>query len=224
MLRGKTYLVTGSTDGIGKQTITKLAAAGANVLIHGRNADKVANVSKQVSAAAAGGKISSYTFDMSSFADVRNFAEAVRADHPSIHVLINNAGIFSRQKAFSKDGIEMTWAVNALAPFLLTSLLLDTVTERIVNVGSMALASSMDFNNLQQEKGFSGHNAYSVSKLANLMFSNQLAPMMRQRGVTVNCVHPGIIATNVLRDGWGGGGSDAKVRRLTVASCYSVHH
>ena len=115
-----------------------------------RNADKVANVSKQVSAAAAGAKISSYTFDMSSFADVRNFAEAVRADHPSIHVLINNAGIFSRQKAFSKDGIEMTWAVNALAPFLLTSLLLDTVTERIVNVGSMALASSMDFNNLQQ--------------------------------------------------------------------------
>ena len=115
-----------------------------------RNADKVANVSKQVSAAAAAGKISSYTYDMSSFADIRKFAEAVRADHPSINVLINNAGIFSKQKAFSKDGIEMTWAVNALAPFLLTSLLLDTVTERIVNVGSMALASSMDFNNLQQ--------------------------------------------------------------------------
>jgi len=115
-----------------------------------RNAEKVANVSKHVSAAAAGGKISSYTFDMSSFADVRKFAEAVRADHPSINVLINNAGIFSKQKAFSKDGIEMTWAVNALAPFLLTSLLLDTVTERIVNVGSMALAGSMDFNNLQQ--------------------------------------------------------------------------
>jgi len=115
-----------------------------------RNAEKVANVSKQISAAAAGGKISSYTFDMSSFADVRKFAEAVRADHPSINVLINNAGIFSKQKAFSKDGIEMTWAVNALAPFLLTSLLLDTVTERIVNVGSMALAGSMDFNNLQQ--------------------------------------------------------------------------
>lgn len=117
-----------------------------------RNAEKVANVSKQISAAAAGGKISSYTFDMSSFADVRKFAEAVRADHPSINVLINNAGIFSKQKAFSKDGIEMTWAVNALAPFLLTSLLLDTVTERIVNVGSMALAGSMDFNNLQQVK------------------------------------------------------------------------
>lgn len=210
MLRGKTFLVTGSTDGIGKQTVTKLAAAGADVLIHGRNADKVAYIIKQVSTAAAGGKISSYTFDMSSFADVKKFAEAVRADHPSINVLINNAGIFSKQKAFSKDGIELTWAVNALAPFLLTSLLLDTVTERIVNVGSMALASSMDFNNLQQEKGFSGHNAYSVSKLANLMFSNQLAPMMRQRGVTVNCVHRGIIATNVLHDGWGGGGSDAK--------------
>lgn len=130
--------------------IGTLHLPGPYVCAHCRNADKVANVSKQVSAAAAGGKILSYTFDVSSFADVRKFAEAVRADQVSINVLINNAGIFPKQKAFSKDGMEMTWAVNALAPFLLTSLLLDTVTERIVNVGSMALASSMDFNNLQQ--------------------------------------------------------------------------
>lgn len=209
-MRGKTYLVTGSTDGIGRQTVTKLAAAGADVLIHGRNPEKVAKVREEVVAAAAGGKVSSYTYDMSSFAGVRRFADAVKADYQTIDVLVNNAGIFSKQKALSHDGIEMTWAVNTLAPFLLTSLLLNTVRERIVNVGSMALASSMDFNNLQQEKGFSGHNAYSVSKLANLMFSNELAPLMKQQGVTVNCVHPGIIATNVLHDGWGGGGSNAK--------------
>ena len=115
-----------------------------------RNPDKVARVSQQISAAADGGKISSYTYDMSSFADVREFAAAVKADHFAIDVLINNAGMFSKQKASSKDNIEMTWAVNALAPFLLTSLLLNTVKDRIVNVGSMALASNMDFDNLQQ--------------------------------------------------------------------------
>ena len=89
---------------------------------------------------------------MSSFNDVRDFADAVKADHPRIDVLVNNAGIFANQKMQSQDGIEMTWAVNVLAPFLLTSLLLDTVKERIINVGSMALASNMDFDNLQQVK------------------------------------------------------------------------
>lgn len=115
-----------------------------------RNPEKVAKVREEVVAAAAGGKVSSYTYDMSSFADVRRFADVVKADYQTIDVLVNNAGIFSKQKALSHDGIEMTWAVNTLAPFLLTSLLLNTVRERIVNVGSMALASSMDFNNLQQ--------------------------------------------------------------------------
>ena len=92
---------------------------------------------------------------MSSFADVRKFAEAVKADHPAIDVLINNAGVFSKQKALSKDSIEMTWAVSTLAPFLLTSLLLNIVKDRIVNVGSMALASNMDFDNLQQVRSSS---------------------------------------------------------------------
>ena len=115
-----------------------------------RNPEKVAALAEQVKAAGGGGRISAYTYDLSSFAEVRKLAEAVKADHKNINVLINNAGVFSKQKAMSHDGIEMTWAVNMLAPFLLTSLLLDGVKERIVNVGSMALASSMDFDNLQQ--------------------------------------------------------------------------
>lgn len=115
-----------------------------------RNPEKVAALADQVKVAAGGGQVSAYTYDLSSFAEVKKLAEAVKADHKSIDVLINNAGVFSKQKTMSHDGIEMTWAVNMLAPFLLTSLLLGAVKERIVNVGSMALASSMDFDNLQQ--------------------------------------------------------------------------
>lgn len=105
---------------------------------------------EHIKAAGGGGKVSAYTYDLASFAEVRKLAEAVKAEHKKLDVLINNAGIFAKQKTLSKDGIELTWAVNMLAPFLLTSLLLDTIQERIVNVGSMALASKMDFDNLQQ--------------------------------------------------------------------------
>ena len=115
-----------------------------------RNATKVASVVQHAKAAGGGGIMSSYTYDLSAFASIEQFANHVKAEHPSIDVLVNNAGIFSQQKAVSDDGIELTWAVNALAPFLLTALLLDRVKERVVNVGSMAMAHTMDFDNLQQ--------------------------------------------------------------------------
>lgn len=115
-----------------------------------RNPEKVAALQEHIKAAGGGGKVSAYTYDLASLAEVRKLAEAVKAEHKRLDVLINNAGIFAKHKTFSKDGIELTWAVNMLAPFLLTSLLLDTIQERIVNVGSMALASNMDFDNLQQ--------------------------------------------------------------------------
>ena len=115
-----------------------------------RNAEKVGQVLQDAKAAGEGGTMSSYTYDLSGFASIKQFASHVKAEHSTIDFLVNNAGIFSEQKAVSDDGIELTWAVNALAPFLLTALLLDTVKERIVNVGSMALAHAMDFDNLQQ--------------------------------------------------------------------------
>lgn len=105
---------------------------------------------EHIKAAGGGGKVSAYTYDLASFAEVRKLAEAVKAEHQRLDVLINNAGIFANHRMLSKDGIELTWAVNTLAPFLLTSLLVDTIQERIVNIGSMALASNMDFDNLQQ--------------------------------------------------------------------------
>lgn len=99
---------------------------------------------------AKGGKISSYTYNLASLSQIRKFAEAVKADHKNIDVLINNAGVFETQRSLSEDGYEMTWAVNVLAPFLLTSLLSDIVTDRIVNVSSISAGSSIDFDNLQQ--------------------------------------------------------------------------
>lgn len=123
-------------------------------------------------------------------------------------MLSNNAGIFAERLQKSEDGYELTWAVNVMAPFLLTSLLLDSITERIVNVSSISASSSIDFDNLQQEKGFSSHNSYSLSKLASQFFTRDLADVTRSRGVTANCLDPGTVNTKMLYAGWGPCGID----------------
>ncbi|DBA70502.1 TPA: hypothetical protein ACH3X2_011903 [Trebouxia sp. C0005] len=209
-LAGKKYLITGSTDGIGQHTASKLLAAGADVIIHGRNPKKLAEISKILASAAKGGKIASYLCDLGSFADIRHFAEAVKAEHSTINVLINNAGVFENSKSLSKDGYEMTWAINVLAPFLLTSLLKDIITEHIVNVSSISAGRSIDFDNLQQEKGYSGDDSYALSKLASMMFTYDLAELMKPKGVTVNCLDPGTVNTKLLIAGWGACGIDIK--------------
>lgn len=147
-LSGRTYFVTGSTDGIGQHTALKLADAGADVIVHGRNPEKVAAACKRLSG--KGGKITSYTCDLSSFAQIRKLTDKIKADFSPINVLINNAGVFEQRKMLSEDGFEMTWAINVLAPFLLTSLLKEIITERIVNVSSISASSRIDFDNLQQ--------------------------------------------------------------------------
>lgn len=209
-LVGKSYLVTGSTDGIGRHTAMKLVSAGADVIIHGRNSHKVTDTLKQLTAAAKGGKVYSYVCDLASFSDIRQFADAVKAKHTSVNVLINNAGVFENNKSLSKDGFEMTWAINVLAPFLLTCLLLDTVTERIINVSSISAGRSIDFDNLQQEKGYSGDDSYALSKLASMMFTYDLAELMKSRSVTVNCLDPGTVNTKLLIAGWGACGINVK--------------
>ncbi len=112
--------------------------------------EKVTITKRDLDSIAKGGKISSYTYNLASLSQIRKFAEAIKADHKSIDVLINNAGVFETQRSLSEDGYEMTWAINVLAPFLLTSLLKDVVTDRIVNVSSISAGSSIDFDNLQQ--------------------------------------------------------------------------
>lgn len=207
-LSGKTYLITGSTDGIGLHTARRLAAAGADVIVHGRSADKIKKVQQEL--ARQGSQISSYTCDLASLSQIRQFAEAVKADHKSIDVLINNAGVFETRKSLSEDGFELTWAVNVLAPFLLTALLKDIVTERIVNVSSISAGSRIDFDNLQQEKGFSSHDSYSLSKLASPMFTFELAELMKPKGIVVNCLDPGTVNTKMLLAGWGACGIEVQ--------------
>ncbi|KAL4428803.1 hypothetical protein ABPG77_005241 [Micractinium sp. CCAP 211/92] len=207
-LSGQVYLVTGATDGIGAHTARRLASQGATVLVHGRSEARVQQAVQEVAAAgsAAGGAARGYVEDLASLAAVRQLAADVRSDFPGgIHALINNAGVYETQLRKSQDGLEMTWAVNVAAPFLLTACLLGTVQRRIVNVASISAASSIDFDNLQQERGYSAHGAYSLSKLADILFTYELADRLRAAGspITANCLDPGTVNTKMLFAGWG---------------------
>ncbi|WIA23484.1 hypothetical protein OEZ85_000229 [Tetradesmus obliquus] len=212
--QGRVYLVTGSTDGIGLHTATKLAQAGATVLVHGRSKERVdravASICKAAGNSSSSSSVKGYTADLSSLADVRQLAAAVQADHPQLYALVNNAGVYETQKKLSADGFENTWAVNVLAPFLLTSLLWQSVQGRIVNTASISAASHIDMANLQQERGYSAHDAYSLSKLCNIIFTLKLAELLQQQGssVTANTLDPGTVNTKMLLAGWGRIGID----------------
>ena len=204
-MENRTVLVTGATDGIGKETALQLARMGANVLIHGRNEDKGAKVLEELKLNAGEGKFSFYKADFSSLAEVKHMADEIKRNQAKLHVLINNAGNLYKERKISADGYEMTFAVNYLAPFLLTQLLLDllklSAPARIVNVASSAHMSvkNVDLDNLQGERGYNPFTAYSLSKLGNVLFSQSLAKKLAGTGVTVNSLHPGVVATKLLR-------------------------
>ncbi|GAB4819829.1 hypothetical protein N2152v2_006875 [Parachlorella kessleri] len=170
-----------------------------------RSKSRVENAVSSIIKATGNDKVQGYTADLGSLAAIRQLAEELRQQHPRISTLINNAGVFETQKRVSQDGFEMTWAVNVLAPFLLTGLLLDTITDRVVNVSSISAAGQIDFNNLQQERGFSSHNSYSLSKLCSMLFTYELARRLKAAGssVTANCLDPGTVNTKMLTAGWG---------------------
>ena len=210
-MKTKTILITGTTDGIGKQTALDLAKTGATILLHGRNPARGERVLREIRNATGNGRIEIFIADLASLKQVRNLAEQVHQKHDSLDVLINNAGVYETTRKITQDGFEMTFAVNHLAPFLLTLLLLDLLIKsapsRIINVSSIAHASSIDFENLQGEKHYGGYEAYSLSKLCNILFTYELAQRLKGGGVTVNCLHPGVINTKLLKTGWGMGGS-----------------
>ena len=207
----KKILVTGSTDGIGKQTALDLAQIGATMLLHGRNPARGERVVDEIKRATGNDRIEIFIADFSSLNDVRSLAEQVRQKYNTLDVLINNAGVYETRHRTSEDGLELTFAVNHLAPFLLTYLLLDLLKKaapsRIINVSSIAHASSIDFENLQGEKHYGGYEAYALSKLCNILFTYKLARLLEGSGVTANCLHPGTISTKLLKAGWGVGGS-----------------
>ena len=199
----KTILITGATDGIGRQTALELAEMGATVLIHGRNAAKGEKTVKHIIEETGNRKIFLHIADLSSQYEIRRLAQEITNKYSRLDVLINNAGVFMKNRELTEDNIEMTLAVNNLAPFLLTFLLLDLLKKsspsRIINVSSAShLRSKLDFDNLQGEKHYDGYDSYSISKLGILLFTYELADKLKDTGVTVNALHPGVIATKLL--------------------------
>lgn len=199
-MNGKVCLVTGGTNGIGKATAQALAQMGATVVIVGRDAQKAALVSKEIQESSGNPNVDWLLADLSSQQDIRRLASEFKIKYLKLHVLINNAGGTFMTRQLSVDGIEMTFSLNHLAYFLLTNLLLDTILAsspaRIINVSSDAHSGGkIEFDNLQGERSYSGIGPYGNSKLANILFTNELARRLEGTGVTVNALHPGLVST-----------------------------
>jgi NAD(P)-dependent dehydrogenase (short-subunit alcohol dehydrogenase family) len=194
-LDGKTALVTGSTDGVGRLVALKLGADGARVLVHGR--DQARGEETVAAIVKGGGSAAFLAADLSRMSEVRQLADAVRATTPRLDILVNNAGIGtgggSARRQESADGYELRFAVNYLSGFLLTHLLLPTIRAsapaRIVNVSS-AGQQAIDFSDVMLTKGYSGARAYCQSKLAQILFTIDLAAALEGSGITVTCLHP----------------------------------
>ena len=192
-------LVTGSTDGIGRQVAHQLAAGGMRVIVHGRSKPKVDATLDALRGELPGADLDGVSFDVGTLAGVRRGAEQLaRLD---VHVLVNNAGIFASERVITSDGLEMTFAVNYLGPFLLTELLADKL-DRVVNVASIAhTRGRLHFDDLTFANGYTGYAAYAQSKLANVMHARSLHD--HHPKMTAFSVHPGAVATKLLRAGFG---------------------
>jgi NAD(P)-dependent dehydrogenase (short-subunit alcohol dehydrogenase family) len=197
-LDGQVILVTGATDGLGRALAAELAGEGATVLVHGRDPGRIAATAEELTAKAGPGRVRSYQADFSALGQVRELAGQVIAAEPRLDVLVNNAGIGmdvpgggARQE--SEDGYELRFAVNYLSGFLLTRLLLPLLTSsapsRIVNVSSLG-QQAIDFGDVMLTSGYEGHRAYCQSKLAQILFTADLARQLAGTGVTVNALHP----------------------------------
>jgi NAD(P)-dependent dehydrogenase (short-subunit alcohol dehydrogenase family) len=199
-MTGKSVLVTGASGGIGLATAIGLATLGARVAITGRDRARVIAAARQVHVA-GGGTVDAFVADLSSQSEVRRLAGEVLAQVPALDVLVNNVGGYWNTRHVTPDGLERTFALNHLAPFLLTNLLLDRLTQastaRVVTVSSNAQAlGRIDFDDLQGETSFSGARAYNQSKLANVLFAYELARRLRGATVTSNALHPGVVNTS----------------------------
>ena len=203
-MNGKICLVTGATNGIGKATVQVLAQMGATVVIVGRNASKTAQSVKEIRTASGNKNVDFLLADLSSQQEVRRLADEFKSKYSHLHVLLNNVGAVFMQRRLSVDGIEMTFTLNHLAGFLLTNLLLATLKAsapaRIINVSSGAHTSGkIEFDNLQGERVYSPR-VYENSKLANILFTMELARRLEGTGVTVNALHPGFTATGFAKN------------------------
>jgi retinol dehydrogenase-14 len=214
LMAGRTVLVTGGSGGIGRATALGLATMGANVAITGRHRGRTEDAAGEIRAA-TGGPVEVFVADLSSQSEVRRLAEEVLQTLPRIDVLVNNVGGYWSTRHVTADGLERTFALNYLASFLLTNLLLDRLRQgaaaRVVTVSSNAQAMGrIDFADLQGERSYSGSTAYNQSKLANVLFTYELARRMRDTSVTANALHPGVVSTSF------GAEDPGRVQRLFV--------
>jgi retinol dehydrogenase 14 len=199
---GRTVLVTGSTSGIGRALAEALAAAGATVGIVAREAALGETVRAEIGAATGASAIHPFVADLSSQMDVGRLASAVAASFPRLDVLVHCAGVFTRRRTLTADGLEAMFATNALAPFLLTNLLRDRLTESAparVLVLTAPSTVKLDFDDLQGERRFRALTAFGASKAADLLFTFELARRLEGTGVTANAVHPGLVRTSLMR-------------------------
>ena len=207
-LRGRVCLVTGASRGLGKETALGLARLGATVLLMARDERLAAAAAEDVALRSGNPDVSVVVADLASFAAIRTAAAQLRERHRALHVLVHNAGVNLARRKLSTDGIELTLAVNHLAPFLLThellALLRRGATEggaRVVTVASMfERFGRFDFGDPQGERRWIGPLAYSQSKLANVLFTYELAARLAGSGITANCVDPGLVATDLMRE------------------------
>jgi NAD(P)-dependent dehydrogenase (short-subunit alcohol dehydrogenase family) len=200
-MQGKVVVVTGSTAGIGKEAARGLAGMGARVVVVGRNPEKSHAVAEEIRAKATG-SVDVVLADLASLRSVRQLAETLIERYPRIDVLLSNAGVFRVRRAVTGDGFEETFAVNHLAPYLLLNLMAEhlkgSTPSRIVVVASAAhYGQTLDFDDLQSERGYKAMRTYGRSKLANVMFTYSLARRLEGSGVTANCLHPGFVATSL---------------------------
>jgi NAD(P)-dependent dehydrogenase (short-subunit alcohol dehydrogenase family) len=198
-MTGRTVLVTGGSDGIGRAAALGLAAMGAHLAITGRDRGRTENAAREIRAAGSG-QVDVFVADLSSQSQVRRLAGEVLQSLSRIDVLVNNAGGYWNTRHVTADGLERTFAINHLAPFLLTNLLLDRLKNsapaRVVTVSSNVQANGrIDFEDLQGERSYSGARAYNQSKLANVLFTYELARRLQATLVTANALHPGVVRT-----------------------------
>lgn len=202
-------LITGSTDGLGKQTAIALARLGSALLLHGRDAQKLEKTRSEIQNLTGNTSLETYLADLADLSEVHRLAEHVQTRHRQLDMLINNAGvgggkIVGGKRELSRDGYELRFAVNYLAPFFLTHLLLPALRvsppSRIIHVGSIG-QSPLDFDDLMIERHYTGLEAYRRSKLALMMFTLDLAEQLKGEQITVNCVHPAsLMNTKMVRE------------------------
>jgi len=205
-MKDKIVLITGSSSGIGLATAQKLAQMGCEVIVTGRSDEKLCSAIEQIKAKTSTAKLKYYTVDFASQKSIRALSEKIKNDYQKIDVLINNAGGFFTEFKLTEDNLETTIATNHFAYFLLTNLLLDLLKKsdyaRIINVSSEShYNGKINFESFGKDKNYSVRTAYSQSKLANVLFTFELADRLKNTHVTVNCLHPGFVKTNLGNKG-----------------------